>query len=116
MCKRNPDESFEDYKRRRKREKDVSENKVSDEQKRKFEYLHPNGELDNFRFINACKQITPEHDTILRAISEYGEQNLHEMKLLYILVDNDHKNDYIAYLKDGIEKIQNGTLESKECF
>jgi hypothetical protein len=116
MCKRKPDESFEDYKARRKREKDISEGKVSDEQKRKFEYLHPNGKLDDFRFMNACKQIPPEHDTILRAISEYGEQNLHEMKLLYILVDNAHKNDYIAYLKDGIEKIQNGTLTSTEAI
>ena len=116
MCKRMPDESFEDYKRRRKREKDISEGNVSEEHKRKYEYLHPKGVLDDFRFMNACKQIPPEHDTILRAISEYGEQNLHEMKLLYILVDNAYKNDYIAYLKDGIEKIQNGTLEATEAF
>lgn len=116
MCKRLPDESFEDYKRRRKREKDISEGKKSEEYLKKYNYLHPNGKLDDFRFLNACKQIPPAHDVILRSISEFGEQNLHEMKLLYILVDNEYKNDYIAYLMEGIQMIQGGKLTALEAF
>lgn len=117
MCKRNADESFDDYKIRRKIEKDVSEGKKSEEYIKKYNYLFPDGKkIDYFRFMNACKQIPPEHEAVLCGISEYGEQNLHEMKLLYILIDNIHKNDYIAYLKSGVDMIQNGTLTEEEAL
>ena len=117
MCKREPNESFEEYKRRRKREKDVADGKVSEEHMRKYNYLFPDGKnIDTFRFTNACKQITPDHDLVLRSICELGEQNLQEVQLLYILVDNEHKNDYIAYLKTGIEKIQNGTMTAQDAL
>ena len=67
--------------------------------------------LNREEYRTACKHIPKDHDTVLRAIAEYGEQDLKTMHLTYIFTESDQKQKYINDLKDLLAKIQDGTLE-----
>lgn len=109
---RRPDESFEDYKLRRKAEKAEFEFKLNHkEYEAKRNYLFPNNKLDEFRYTNACKQISKEHDTVLREICEFGEQDIKEMRIIYILMDNDKREQYINHLQQIVMALKASTFQ-----